>query len=123
LLVLVILAVLAGVALPVYFGQAKEAKIKATRAALSNIKSQLATFELEMESFPTTEEGLAALVTNPGTRPTWNHPYMDKMPTDSWNNYFVYRCPGSNGALYDLYSMGPNGQDDGGGGDDVTLDQ
>jgi general secretion pathway protein G len=118
LLVLVILAVLAGVALPVYFGQAKEAKVKATKASLSNIKSQLANFEIEFDRFPTTEEGLAALVSNPGTLPNWNHPFMDKMPKDGFGQEFQYRFPG-NGQLYDLYSIGPDGQD--GTADDISV--
>lgn len=121
LLVLVILAVLAGVAVPIYMGQAKEAKVKATRTSIGMIKQALATYEVQQESFPTTDQGLDALVHQPEGASDW-HPYLDKLPLDAWNQPFVYHCPASNGTgFYDLYSIGPDGQE--GTADDIVDTQ
>jgi general secretion pathway protein G len=54
---------------------------------------------------------LGILVTNPGNMPGWTHAYLDKMPMDPWQHPYVYHCPGANGKDFDIYSMGPSGQD------------
>jgi len=58
--------------------------------------------------FPTTEEGLAGLRSNPGNLPTWKGPYLKKEPKDPWGNPYNYKSPGSHNSDYDLYSSGPN---------------
>jgi len=121
LLVLVILAVLAGVAVPIYIGQAEKAKINATRASINMIKQALNTFEVDHDRFPSSDEGLDALVHQPGDMTEW-HPYLEKIPTDAWTRTFEYRCPSTTGApFYDLYSFGPDGQD--GTPDDIYEDK
>ncbi len=107
LLVLVILAILAGIVVPKFTGQALQAKIKAAKAEISTIKTALDTYEVDNGRYPTTEEGLGLLV--PAK--------LEKMPVDPWGNPYVYRVPGTNGKSYDLFSMGPDGHE--GGGDDV----
>jgi len=118
LLVMVIIAILAAIVVPHYAGQGEKARAKAALQDLSNIKTALATFEIENGRFPTTDEGLKALVTNPGNLPNWSQG-LEKMPVDPWGNNYVYRAPGSNGADYDLYCTGPSGQD--GNADNIKI--
>jgi general secretion pathway protein G len=84
---------------------------------VSIIKTQLSVFEIDNGRYPTTAEGLKLLVENPGNMSTWTHAYLDKMPIDQWGHPYVYRCPGTNGAPFDIYSMGPDGID--GTADDI----
>jgi general secretion pathway protein G len=110
LLVMVIIAVLAAIVVPHLAGQGEKAKIKAAMQDISNIKLALGIFETDNSRFPTTDEGIAVLVTNPGNLPGWTK-LLEKMPQDPWGRPYVYRCPGSNGDDYDLYCTGPSGQD------------
>jgi len=86
-------------------------------ADISNFMTQLSVFEIDNGRYPTTSEGLKALVSNPGNLPTWTHPYMTQIPLDPWGRSYVYRCPGSNGHDFDIYSVGPDGID--GTADDI----
>lgn len=117
LLVLVILAILTSVVAMKVVGRTQQAKVAAAKATISTLKSSLSQFEIDNEALPTTDQGLGVLVSNPGNLPNWKHAYIDKMPIDPWNNPYIYRCPGSNGADYDLFSCGPDGHE--GGGDDI----
>jgi general secretion pathway protein G len=119
LLVLVILAVLAALVVPRLTGHGKEAKIITAKQGISNIKSALKMFEMNCDRFPTTEEGLPALVEPPGNLPGWKGPYLDPpmVPLDPWQRLYQYRCPGMHSNDFDLYSFGPDGQD--GGDDDI----
>jgi general secretion pathway protein G len=118
LLVMVILAVLAGVAVPTYMGYAKSSKIKATLATISNTKTALQNFEVEFDRFPTNEEGLAALVENPGNLTNW-HQFMEKLPMDAFGNPIIFKI--NDDGSYQLYSWGPDSQE--GTADDITKDQ
>lgn len=119
LLVLVILTVLAAVVVPKFVGRSKQARVTAARTAISNLGLELDTFEVDTGRYPTTEEGLQALVQQPGDLMQWHGPYHERgVPKDPWDNPFIYKCPGDhNTAGYDLYSFGPNGQE--GGDDDI----
>ncbi|MCL2645878.1 MAG: type II secretion system major pseudopilin GspG [Phycisphaerales bacterium] len=119
LLVLIILAVLASVAVPIYTGRSKKAKIDATKASISNIETAIDTFESEQGRFP---ESLDELVHPPeaqdGSQPTR---YLKALPTDGWGHPFFYKVPGNvNTDRYDIWSAGPNGIDENGSGDDIT---
>ena len=105
LLVLAILAVLAVVVVPKFTGRSKQ--------------EALDFFKLDIGRYPTTEESLGALVQQPSDLPEWRGPYLKRgMPKDPWQNLYVYRYPGQhNAGGYDLYSLGPDGQE--GGGDDI----
>ncbi len=118
LLVMVILAVLAGVAVPIYLGRAAEAKVNATKVSLANIKQALMAFEVDCERFPTTSEGLDSLVNPPSPTPQGWHVYMDKVPKDGWNLPFAY-VNEDGSANFDLYSFGEDQQD--GTADDIHL--
>ena len=117
LLVLVILAVLAAVVVPKFTGRTQESKITATKAQISNVASSLDLFEHDNGRFPTTDEGLRALVERPGDLPNW-HSYMEQVPADSWGTPLTYRSPGANGKSYDIISFGPDLKE--GGNDDIS---
>ena|SRR5688572_25939775 len=119
LLVLVILAVLAAVVVPKFTGRSEDAKIKATQAEISIIEGALDRFEIDTGRFPTSDEGVAALVQAPPNVTNWKGPYIKKgLPKDQWGNPFYYRYPGQHNADgYDLYSTGPDGRD---GNDDIA---
>jgi general secretion pathway protein G len=121
LLVMMIIAILAAVVVPKFAGKAEDARKKAAIADISNIKTQLSVFEIDNGRFPTSEEGIGALMTNPGNLPGWTHAYLDKMPVDPWGSPYVYHFPGSNGKDFDLYSKGPDMQD--GTADDINPDK
>jgi general secretion pathway protein G len=121
MLVLVILATLAGIVAPKFIGYGKKAKIQAAKTQIeSNFVTALDAFEVAVGRYPTTAEGLRALVVKPTNDPgDWDKPLMPKIPFDPWGNEYQYACPGQyNVDSYDLYSFGPDGKL--GGGDDIT---
>jgi general secretion pathway protein G len=120
LLVLVILAVLAAIVVPKFTGRSEQARVAAAKADIAAIELQLDTFEVDAGRYPTTEEGLAALVTPPASIKAWNGPYLKRgVPVDPWQHPYNYRYPGQyNANGVDLWSFGPDGND--GGGDDIT---
>jgi general secretion pathway protein G len=120
LLVLVILAVLAGLVLPRFVKRPEQAKITAANTDIASIGLALDTFDVDCDRYPTTDEGLGALLQQPANVDNWRGPYLQKnyIPKDPWGNSYVYRCPGQhNQNMYDLYSFGPDGRE--GGGDDI----
>jgi len=130
LLVAGILALLAAFAVPRLFGQAQQARVKIAQAAVGRngpISKGLESYKWSMGKYPDTDEGLAALfVPKTAARDEkYDGPYMEGVIEelkDPWGNPFQYKSPGDvNEEGFDLYSMGPDGQDDGGkeGSDDV----
>ncbi len=111
LLVMVILAVLAAVAVPLYMHRAADSRRKATIAEISHIKTALATFEIDNSRFPTTAEGLDALVVAPPDLDrTWGGPYLEMVPLDKWGHPYVYTSPGNvDTTSFDLVSAGDDG--------------
>jgi general secretion pathway protein G len=106
LVVVVILAVLAAVVVPAVLGRIKDARVSAAITDISNFKTALDNYNLDTGQFPTTEQGLNALIVNPGVA-KWNKPYLEtgKIPTDPWGNQYIYKCPGEHGD-YDIVSQG-----------------
>jgi general secretion pathway protein G len=88
------------------------ATLRATMMDLQTIATQLKIFQINSDKYPTTSAGLNALVTAK---------LLKKALLDPWGHPYVYRCPGRNGSDFDLYSIGPNGLDDNGGGDDISF--
>lgn len=110
MLVVIIIGVLAAMVMPRLVGRSEEARIAAAKADInSSIALALDLFEMDNGRYPTTEEGLAALRTNPGSLPAWKGPYLKKEPKDPWGKPYLYKSPGTNNEDYDLYSTGPNG--------------
>lgn len=118
MLVIAILGILVGVAVPRLTGRTEEARVQAARLQIENLGLALDAFEYDCGRYPTTHEGLAALREAPGPMPGWKGPYLKKtVPTDPWKNPYVYLSPGSRNKDYDLYSWGSDQQD--GGGDEI----
>ena len=108
LLVLVILAVLAAVVIPLYTDRVGEAREKATLADIQQLKGVLAAFQLDNGRFPTTEEGLGALVWAPNDlADSWRGPYIEQVTPDKWGNPYRYAFPGNDDpTTYSLFSCG-----------------
>lgn len=117
LFVIIIIGTLAALVLPRFAERSKEAKVQ---AACAFIKVQLATalreYEMDNGRFPTTEEGLAALLKKPQGARNWRGPYLNRKPIDPWGQEYHYLSPGEIlFKSYDLYSLGPDkraGKDD-----------
>jgi len=123
LAVLVILGILAGVFAPKFLGQAESAKRKAAKLEIDQIGQSLDLYKLEIGKYPTSQEGLAALVTAPSGTTNWNGPYLKKttVPKDPWGNEYKYVSPGDQNRPYDIVSMGSDGKEGGeGDGKDIT---
>jgi len=85
---------------------------------MGSAETPLMSYKLAIGRYPTTEEGLQALVTSPNDSPRWKGPYLKQLPLDPWNNPYKYAFPGEhNKDSYDLWSVGPDGQD--GTSDDI----
>jgi len=120
LLVLVILAALAAIVTPKFAKRSEQARITAARTQISQFEVAIDAFEIDVGRYPTTSEGLRALVEKPSNAEAWQEPYLKRdVPKDNWGNEYVYRYPGQrNEGGYDLYSLGPDGKQ--GGGDDIV---
>jgi general secretion pathway protein G len=119
LLVLVIIGMLAALVGPTLYQRIKPAKQSATRAQIANFATALDAFFVDMDRYPTTQEGLGALRNRPEGGEKWNGPYLAKeLPMDAWGHAFVYRAPGRNGG-YEIQSYGSDGRE---GGDADNAD-
>jgi general secretion pathway protein G len=121
LVVMVIIGLLAGYVGPRLFAQVGKSEVKAARAQIAALESALDQYRLDTGRYPSTEQGLAALMTRPPAETRWAGPYLRKaLPDDPWGKPYVYRHPGEHGE-FDLLSLGRDGQP-GGSGDaaDVT---
>lgn len=120
LLVLVILSVLAALIMPRFTNRSEKARITAASTDIQNIGTALKMFEVDNGRFPTSAEGITALLQQPPGVTGWSGPYLERKEfNDPWGNAYIYRSPGQNNIdSYDLYSAGPNGQE--GDEDDVT---
>ena len=120
LVVLVILGLLAGLVGPQILRYLGGARSDTAMLQIEELGAGLDLFHLEVGRYPTTEEGLEALVAEPVGVNRWNGPYLKKKttPKDPWGNDYFYRSPGEHG-MYDLYSLG---QDNMEGGEDEKTD-
>jgi len=120
LVVLVVLGLLAGLVAPKYFSQLGRSEAKVARAQIEGLGKALDLYRLEVGHYPSSEQGLQALVIAPSGEPRWKGPYLQKaIPQDPWGRDYIYRSPGENGD-YDLLSMGKDGQP-GGEGEDAEI--
>ena len=114
LVVVGIIAILAATIIPRFTGRTKDARLTSTKNSIHNISTALDTYESDNGEFPSSEQGLDALVVKPTGDPEptqWKGPYLkrDIPMIDSWSSPFVYRCPGNhNPESFDLYSYGPD---------------
>jgi general secretion pathway protein G len=121
LVVLVILGLLAGLVGPRVLRYVGGAKTDTAMLQIEEFSAGLDLFHLEVGRYPTTEEGLKALVVKPENVENWHGPYLrkNKIPSDPWSREYHYISPGNNG-LYDLYSLGMDNTE-GGEGDNMDI--
>jgi general secretion pathway protein G len=121
LVVIVIIGLLAAYVGPKYFSQLGKSQVTIAKAQIEAFEKSLDTYRLDVGRYPTSEEGLAALMSAPpAVAPKWNGPYLKKgIPQDPWGHPYLYRSPGSK-AEYDIVSTGRDGQP-GGTGEDADV--
>ena len=116
MLVVIIIGALAAMIIPRLAGRGEEAKVKVAKADIdANLATALRLYELDNGSYPTTEQGLAALLVKPNTNPlpeNWNGPYVEKDPIDPWGRPYIYVSPGEHRSDYDLSSKGKDATSD-----------
>jgi len=121
LVVLIILALIAGIVGTQLLGEAEKAKAEATRIQIHSLESALSLYRLHNSSYPSTEQGLAALLKKPdvGTIPEqWQGPYINgnNLPKDGWKHDFIFI---SDGRDFTIISLGADGQE---GGTELNVD-
>ncbi len=121
MLVVAIIGILVSLVSVNLVGQMSKSKITATKSQMNSIETALGMFEIDSGSYPTTEQGLMALVVRPSdlSEDEWSK-YMKKLPQDAWRQDFIYRSPGENDSDFDLISMGKDKKE--GTEDDIKLD-
>ncbi|MBN2133407.1 MAG: type II secretion system major pseudopilin GspG [Sedimentisphaerales bacterium] len=121
MIVVVILGLLATIIMPKILDRPEQARRMKAKVDIRNIQSALALFKTDTGRFPTTSEGLAALVTNPGIEGYHSGGYLERDPVDPWGSRYVYISPGIHSKDYDLESYGKDGED-GGAEDDADVE-
>lgn len=120
LVVIVIIGLLAAYVGPRYFAQLGKSERGTAKAQIEGFGQALDTYRLDTGNYPSTEQGLRALVAQPEGEPKWMGPYLKKsVPQDPWGRPYLYQSPGQNDD-FDLSSMGKDGQV-GGDGDGVDI--
>ena len=110
LVVMVIIGLLVGYVGPKYFAQIGKSEIKATRAQIDSLEKSLDQYRLDTGHYPSTEQGLSALMIKPASESRWSGPYLKKnVPLDPWGIAYQYKSPGEHGE-YDLSSFGKDSQ-------------
>jgi general secretion pathway protein G len=120
LVVIAILGLLIGLVAPAALRQLSGARNSVARQSIERISSVLDLYKLDIGNYPSSDQGLAALVQKPSGIGAWNGPYIkgDTVPLDPWNHPYVYRNPSERaGRDYDLCSLGPTGN----AGQDGTI--
>jgi general secretion pathway protein G len=122
MIVLVILGLIMGIVGPQAMKYLGKGKTQSTKVQIENLSAALDMYRLEVGNYPTSADGLKALVTQPSNARGWNGPYLKKgdVPKDAWNNDYQYKRPGSNNHPYDLGSFGADGAA-GGEGENADL--
>ncbi|MBL7186793.1 MAG: type II secretion system major pseudopilin GspG [Phycisphaerae bacterium] len=115
MVVVVILGILATIIMPRILDRPEQARRMKAKVQIKNFQSALALLKTDTGSFPTTVEGLEALVSDPGVRGWKRGGYIEggRVPLDPWGNPYIYICPGMQGGDYDLESYGKDGEDGG----------
>ena len=120
LVVIVIIGLLAAYVGPRYFSQIGKSETTIARTQIEAFEKALDQFRIDVGRFPTTEEGLNALMVRPPNGAKWNGPYLRKaVPNDPWGRAYIYRAPGAKGD-FDITSYGKDGTP-GGTGDNADV--
>ncbi len=122
MVVVVILGLLAAIIVPKVMSRPDEARAVAAKADIAAITQALKLYRLDNVAYPSTEQGLQALVTRPTTQPipaNWKQGgYLDRLPKDPWGREYLYLSPGVHGEI-DVFSLGADGQP---GGEGTSVD-
>ncbi|MDR3321399.1 MAG: type II secretion system major pseudopilin GspG [Synergistaceae bacterium] len=122
MVVVVIIGLLATLAVFNIIGSSQDARKRTTIVQIGNIEQALEMYHLSNGFFPTTDQGIQALVEKAATPPQPNNfprgGYLKKVPRDGWNRDFIYKCPGDKGD-FDIISLGADGRE---GGDEFDAD-
>jgi len=124
LVVIAIIGLVMGLVGPRVLNYLGESKVKAAKIQMQSFAGALDLFNLDAGRYPSTSEGLAALVRRTPGVEAWNGPYLKGglVPNDPWNHPYIYRAPGERGA-FDVISLGSDGQEGGSGtAADISLD-
>lgn len=122
MVVVIILGILTAIVAPNVIGRVGDAQIAAAKQDLRGIENALKFYRLDNFSYPTTEQGLEALVTRPNDPNIKNWKaggYLERLPKDPWGNPYQYLSPGNNGE-FDIYTLGRDGRP-GGEGEDADF--
>jgi general secretion pathway protein G len=123
MVVVVIIGILGMLVVPKLLGRTGEARVTAARTDIATLMQALKLYKLDNQRYPTTEQGLQALIQKPTTGPAANGwkegGYVEKLPKDPWNNNYQYLSPGLHGEI-DVFSLGADGQP-GGAGEDADV--
>jgi general secretion pathway protein G len=121
LVVLAILTLIAGFAVPRVIGLFGKAQSDSARIQIELLSGALDHYRLDTGSYPSEEEGLQALMQRPAGVPQWGGPYLkgSQVPADPWGRPYRYRRPGDDGRPFDVISLGADGAD---GGDGENAD-
>ncbi len=116
LLVVVIIGILAAIVVPKLTGKSQDAQVGAAKAQIKTFQTALSMFEIDNGKYPTTDMKLDSLIVKPSVTPElpkWKKLLeTNSIPLDPWGKEYVYKCPGEkNPDGYDLYSLGPDGQE------------
>jgi len=117
LVVLVLIGVVLGIVGGNFIGKGEKAKADAAKIEISQIAQTLDLYKLEIGRYPTTQEGLQALITAPAGVTNWNGPYWKRasVSKDPWGNEYKYLSPAQSGAPYEIISLGADGKEGGDG--------
>lgn len=107
MVVIVIIGMLAAIVVPRFMGSAEKAAQTAARAQISSFKTALQLYKLDNVRYPTTAEGLDALIKNASGKNYLSD--VETVPKDPWGNAFQYKCPGDNGRDFDIIALGADG--------------
>jgi general secretion pathway protein G len=111
MVVVVIIGILAALVGPRLFGQVDRARVEAAKAEISTIENAMKFYRLDNFAYPSSEQGIEALVAKPNDPnvKNWNPGgYLERMPSDPWGNAYLYLSPGNQGEI-DVYTLGADG--------------
>lgn len=112
MVVIVIMGIMAALVVPRVMGSTDQARTAAAKADISSMMTALKLYKLDNMRYPTTQQGLDALVNKPSIAPIPNNykpgGYLEKLPKDPWGNDYQYQNPGKHGEI-DIYTYGPDG--------------
>jgi len=122
MVVVIIIGLLAAVIVPTVLGKVDEARVAKAKQDIQSLEAALSMYYLDNSKYPTSEQGLTALVQQP-TDPSIKHwkpgGYLERVSKDPWGNPYLYGFPGTHGKAYDLFTLGADGQP---GGDGINAD-